>query len=96
MGVKNGEFKIFYYQGHIQESENYKKGKKEGWFETFYPDSKDKRRALYKKDVLVEEHKYDEHGRETYTFGAQPDGGDEDDAMPTGKKKKKKKKKKEE
>lgn len=95
MGIKNGEFKIFYYQGHIQESENYKKGNKEGWFEKFYPDSTPKQRALYKKDELIEEHRYDEHGRETYTFGAQPDSGDEDDAMPTAKKKKKKKKKEE-
>ena len=32
MGVKNGEFKVFYYSGQIQESESYKKGLKEGWF----------------------------------------------------------------
>lgn len=93
MGIKNGEFKIFYYGGQIQESENYKKGRKEGWFEEFYPDGKEKRTVLYKKDELIEEHRFDEHGRETYTFGATPEEGAEDDEMPTGDKKKKKKKK---
>lgn len=94
-GIKNGEFKTFYYEGHIQVSESYRKGLKEGWFEEFYPDQTSKRRALYKKDVLLEEHKYDEHGRETYSFGAPTGDQAEDDAMPGSEKKKKKKKKKE-
>lgn len=95
MDVKNGEFKTFYYEGHIQTTENYKKGIKEGWFDEFFPDQKPKRRALYKKDVLVEEHVFDEQGRETYTFGGTASSGAEDDAMPasgSGKKKKKEKK----
>tara|TARA_B110000305_G_scaffold241421_1_gene315502 strand:+ start:11310 stop:12467 length:1158 start_codon:yes stop_codon:yes gene_type:complete len=95
-GVKNGEFKTFYYQGHIQVSENYKKGKKEGWFEVFYPDQSIKSRALYKKDVLLEEHKYDVHGRETYSFGTPTGDESEDDEMPTTEKKKKVKKPKKE
>jgi antitoxin component YwqK of YwqJK toxin-antitoxin module len=94
MGVKNGEFKTFYYQGHIQKTENYKKGKKEGWFEEFYPDQSAKTRKLYKKDELIEEHRYDEHGRETYSFGTPTGDANEDDEMPSTKKKKKKKKKK--
>ncbi len=94
-GVKNGEFKVFYYQGNIQVSENYRKGIKEGWFEEFYPDSKPKRRALYKKDVLIEEHKYDEHGRETYSFGAPTGDQKEDDEAPDSSKYSKKKKRKE-
>ena len=90
MGIKNGEFKIFYYQGTIQVSESYKKGLKEGWFMEYYPDATTKRKALYKKDELLEEHRYDEQGRETYSFGA-PDGDQmEDDEMPSTKKKKKK------
>ena len=93
MGVKNGEFKIFYYQGHIQESESYKKGKKEGWFTVYYPDSKTKTKALYKKDILIEEHRYDEQGRETYSFGTPTGDESEDDEMPTTKKSKRKKKK---
>ncbi len=94
MQVKEGEFKTFYYDGKIQSSENYKKGLPEGWFEERYPDEKVKRSALYKKGVLIEEHKFDEHGNETYTFGAQPNSGKEDDTVPgSGKKKKKKKKK---
>lgn len=82
-GVKNGEFKIFYYQGDIQVSENYKKGLKEGWFEEFYPDKTSKNRKFYKKDVLVEEHRYDEHGRETYSFGTPTGDNTEDDQMPS-------------
>lgn len=87
MGVKNGEFKTFYYQGHIQSTENYSKGRKDGWFEEYYPDQSSKRRVLYSQDVLVEEYKYDEHGREVYSFPKFAGGGDEDDAMPDGSKK---------
>jgi antitoxin component YwqK of YwqJK toxin-antitoxin module len=95
-GIKNGEFKTFYYQGHIQTSGNYKKGLKEGWFEEYYPDQTTKSRALFKKGVLIEEHRYDEHGRETYSFGTPTGNNSEDDEMPTTDKKKKKKKKKKE
>jgi len=89
MDVKNGEFKTLYYQGHLQSIETYKKGLKEGLFEERFPDQKLKRRAIYKKDVLVEDHVYDEQGRETYTFGGTANTGAEDDAVPTGDKKKK-------
>lgn len=93
MGTKNGEFKVFYYQGNILSSKNYKKGVEEGWFIDYYPDSKTKQKILYKKGERIEEHRYDEQGRETFSFGAQPDGGAEDDEMPTTDKKKKRKKK---
>lgn len=68
---------------------------KEGWFEEYFPDHKPKRRALYKKDELVEEHVFDENGREIRTFGGQASTGAEDDEVPTstGTKKKKKEKK---
>ncbi|NRA10845.1 MAG: toxin-antitoxin system YwqK family antitoxin [Crocinitomicaceae bacterium] len=95
-GVKNGEFKTFYYQGHIQVSENYKKGEKEGWFEVRYPDKTIKSRALYKKGERIEEHRYDQHGRETYSFGTPTGNEQEDDDAPTTDKKKKKKKSKKE
>lgn len=95
MDVKNGEFKTFYYEGFVQTSENYKKGIKEGWFEEYFPDQKPKSRALYKKDVLIEEHVWDDQGREIKTFGGKASTGAEDDAVPTsGKKPKKKKEKK--
>lgn len=81
-GVRDGEFKVFYYNGNVQSSENYLKGIKEGWFMEFYQDSKTKRKALYKKDVLVEEHRYDTHGRETYSFGVSDDNEMEDDDVP--------------
>ena len=93
MGVKNGEFKIFYYQGHVQEERTFKKGKQEGWYKLYYPDSKVKNESLFEKDILIEEHRYDEQGRETYSFGTPTGDQSEDDAMPTMKKKKKKKKK---
>lgn len=88
MDVKNGEFKTFYYQGHLQVVENYKNGVPNGKFEEYYPDQKPKRIALYdKKGVLLEEHRFDEGGNETYSFGAPTKNQSEDDEMP-GKKKK--------
>lgn len=92
-GVKNGSFKVFYIQGKVQSSENYKKGLKQGEFLSYYPDGKLKRSAIFDKDVLLEEHRYDEQGRETYTFGVPDSDGDEDDQVPDGKKKRKKSKK---
>ena len=89
VGVKNGAFKMFFYDGSIQASENYAKGLKEGVFEEFYPDGKTKHKRVYKKDVLLEEYKYDEHGRETFAFPERVKSENEDDEMPTTKKKKK-------
>jgi antitoxin component YwqK of YwqJK toxin-antitoxin module len=93
MDVKSGEFKTFYYNQTLQEIENYKKGLKEGLFEQRFADGKLKRRAYYEKDVLVEEHVYDQDGIEIKTFGGTTSSGTEDDAMPAKKKKKKKIKK---
>ncbi len=96
MDVKDGEFKVFYYQGHIQIQESFKKGVPIGWYIEYYPDSKTKHKILYdKKGVKIEEHKYDEQGRETYSFGKPDGGGAEDDAMPTAGKKSKEEKKRE-
>ncbi|MNY27594.1 hypothetical protein D3C86_1615060 [compost metagenome] len=97
MDVRNGEFKTLYYNQKLQSVEIYKKGLKEGWFEERFPDERVKSRALYKKDVLVEEHVFDEQGREIRTFGGTASSGKEDDAMPKSpaEKKKKEKKKKE-
>lgn len=84
MDVKDGSFKTFYYQGHVQTQENYKDGVRVGWFIEYYPDKVVKQKTLYdKKGVRIEEHKYDEQGRETYAFGKPEQGGAEDDAMPT-------------
>ena len=96
MDVKNGEFKTFYYQGLVQTQENYKKGVAVGWFTEFYPDGRTKQKILYDKNgVRIEEHQYDEQGRETYSFGKPEQSGAEDDEIPTaGKKKKTKKEKK--
>lgn len=94
---KEGVFTTFYIQGHIQSSEVYKKGQKHGWFEERFPDNSVKRRALYEKDVLIEEHVFDKYGNEIKTFGVEENANaTEDDAMPTEKGKKKKRKKKKE
>lgn len=92
VGVKNGDFKMFYYDGFVQTTENYKKGLKEGAFEEFYPDGKLKHNRIFKKDELLEEYKYDQHGRETYAFPVRVKQDEEDDEAPTmdGKKKKNK------
>ncbi len=68
----------------------YKNGQKDGRFEDRFYDKKLKRWAIYKKDVLIEEHVFDEQGKEIKTFGGAPSSGKEDDAMPTSKKEKKK------
>jgi antitoxin component YwqK of YwqJK toxin-antitoxin module len=92
--IKSGEFKTFYYQGAIQKIENYKRGLKEGWFEDRDSDQIVRRRALYKKDVMIEEHLFDDEGKEISTFGGAAKKGAEDDAMPADSKKKKTKKEK--
>lgn len=94
LDVKDGEFKTFFYEGNPQTLENYKKGKKEGWFEEYYPNQKPKSKAFYKKDILLEEHKFDEKGREVSTFVEEKRAKKqkkEDDSAPGAKKKKKKK-----
>lgn len=94
--VKNGEFKTFYYEGNLQKSEIYKKGLREGYWEEFFPDQKNKRLALYKKDILIEEHVFDNLGREIKTFGGEAKKAEEDDAAPGAKPAKKGNKKKKE
>lgn len=96
-GVKDGEWKVFYYEQNLQVVESWKEGKKNGWFEEYHPNGVAKRRRLYnKKQELEEEHRYDEHGRETYSFGVPTGDQNEDDEAPTinDRKKKKRKKKK--
>lgn len=68
---------------------------REGWFEEKFPDQKPKRRALYKAGVLMEEHVYNEQGKEIKTYGGTSSKGAEDDQVPVDKKKKEKKKKEE-
>ncbi len=83
MGVKNGDFTTFFYQGDIQVKESFKKGVKIGWFLEFYPNKITKQKILYdKKGVRIEEHRYDEQGRETFAFGTPDNGGAEDDKVP--------------
>lgn len=94
-GEKNGDWKMFYYEQNLQVVESWSNGKKIGWFEEYHPNGVAKRRRLYnKKQELVEEHRYDEHGRETYSFGAPTGNQSEDDEAPTVNDRKKKKRKK--
>ncbi|HRP52798.1 MAG TPA: toxin-antitoxin system YwqK family antitoxin [Fluviicola sp.] len=96
MGQKNGEFKTLFYNQTIQSIESYKKDMKDGRFETRFANGKIRIWSIYKNNVLVEEHEFDELGKEIRTIGGKPQSGAEDDAMPTtkGKKEKKKKEKK--
>jgi len=93
-GVQTGEFKMFYIQGNVQTIETYdKKGLKEGKFEEYFPNQSPKRIARYRKDELIEDHHFDEHGNETYTFGGAQLSSQEDDDLPEVEDKKKKRKK---
>jgi antitoxin component YwqK of YwqJK toxin-antitoxin module len=98
-GVKNGEFKFFFIQGHVQSVENYKKGLREGEFLDYYPDQSLKRRHVYKKDVLIEDHQFNEEGVEVVTVGkptnSKPQEDDDAPGTVSEKPKKDKKKKKE-
>lgn len=69
-----------------------KKEIREGAFEEYFPNQKPKRIAVYKKDVLIEEHTYDEFGNELTSFGGTGSKKTEDDEVPVNNKKKKKKK----
>lgn len=81
-GVQTGETKKFYVQGHLQQSESYdKNGRRDGWFEERYPDDKVKRLTLYKKGVLVEDHKFDIYGNEIETIGQPLDRDSRDDEI---------------
>ncbi|MCR9173586.1 MAG: hypothetical protein NXI10_13880 [bacterium] len=86
-GRRNGEFKTFFYDQQIQKIESYKDGRKHGWFEEYHPNNEIKNRQNYWEGVLVEEYKYDEHGREIYAHPKHNTGEQyEDDAMPSDKK----------
>lgn len=88
-GVLTGSKKTFYVQGHLQQSESYdKRGRRDGWFETRYPDDKVKRLTLYRKGELVEDHKFDEYGNEIETIGEPLNRQSRDDEIvaPTRKK----------
>lgn len=92
--VKNGAFNTYFYDGQIMKSENYKKGIKEGTFDEYYSNHQLKSQKIYLKGNLLEEHRFNEYGDETYTSeGAKPYSAHEDDELPGAKKGKKKKKK---
>jgi antitoxin component YwqK of YwqJK toxin-antitoxin module len=94
--VKNGSFTTYYYQGFVQSLENYKKGIKEGWFEEYYPNKRMKIRSLYKKGVLIEEHEFNDKGKEIRTFPEvikEKESEDDDVEEEINKESKKKKKK---
>lgn len=69
---------------------------REGWFEERYPNKKMKRHAYYKNNVLMEEHIFNEQGKEIKTYGGTSSKGAEDDKAPVDNSKKKKEKKKKE
>ncbi len=88
-GTKRGEFKTFFIQGHIQHLKVYdRRGRKHGWFESYFPDGKLRRKALYRRDELIQEHVYDEFGNEIRTVedGQEVDKSAKDDDAPEAKK----------
>ena len=99
--AKNGTFTTYYHEGFIKSTENYKKGLKEGWFEDFYQTRKVHIKSLYEKDELIEEHEFNEKGKEIRRFPEiekeEAETEDDEIEVPTkkGKKEKKEKKKKE-
>lgn len=96
--IKNGTFTTYYYQGFIMSIENYKKGIKEGWFEEYHTNKRMKIRSLYKKGKLIEEHEFNEKGKEIRTYPEiikEKENEDDDIDQELEKDPKKKKKKKE-
>lgn len=102
-GLREGEIKRFYMTGRKWTVENYKNDMRHGVFEEYYDDEKNtmKYSAIYKKDVLVEEHYYNEFGEEvaaptdgnaTPTEGEGTTEGEEGGEGKKGKKEKKNKK----
>ena len=93
--IKNGPFTSYYYQGFVQTLETYKKGVKDGWFEEYYPNRKLKIRSLFKKGLLIEEHEFNEKGKEIRTFPEikKEESKSEDDEIQLEEDKSKKKKK---
>lgn len=89
-GTKEGEFKTFFIQGQVQKIENYRKGLKEGLWVEYFPNEKLKRKSIYRKDVLIEDHQFNEDGEEIETFGVEVQNEKEDDDMPFGEVKKRK------
>lgn len=101
--IKNGPFITYYYQGFVQISENWKKGIKNGVFEEYFNNRRLKLKSVYKKGELIEEHEYNEKGKEIRTFPEiikEPTENEDDDIeleeSEKNKKKKTKKKKEEE
>ncbi|MES2590098.1 MAG: hypothetical protein V4622_14050 [Bacteroidota bacterium] len=65
---------------------------REGVFEEYFPNKRMKRSAIYKNDILIEEHVFDDFGNEISTFGGSATKKTEDDKLPESGKKKRKKK----
>jgi antitoxin component YwqK of YwqJK toxin-antitoxin module len=84
----------FYVVMGLDRQEIVKNEIREGAFEEYFPNKKAKRIAVYKKDILIEEHVYDEFGNELSSFGGTNTKKTEDDDLPGKKKKKVKEKKK--
>ncbi len=80
---KSGEFIAYFHDGKVQQKTAYLNGELNGWSEEFWVEGLMKRSAKYQNGVLIEEHKYNEQGIETYSFGQPSKKVSEDDALPT-------------
>jgi antitoxin component YwqK of YwqJK toxin-antitoxin module len=96
-GLREGATTTFFMDGiTIIKQENYKKGQLNGQFKEWYFPKKDeepllKAEAIYKNGALLEQHVYDEFGKEIELDENDLNNKDQD-AKDDGKKKKKKKK----
>lgn len=84
---KSGEFSTYFHDGKVQQKVTYLNGVLNGEMEEFWVDGLLKRSARYQNGLLLEEHRYNEQGIETYTQGTPTSATKEDDAMPTKRKK---------
>ncbi|MCC5923653.1 MAG: toxin-antitoxin system YwqK family antitoxin [Crocinitomicaceae bacterium] len=88
--IPNGVFKWFFINGNIQKVEEFdRRGRKNGWFEERFPDDKVKRRTLYRRGEIVEDHEFDQYGNEIRTVGDAINASKQDDELPTTTKSKK-------
>ncbi len=84
---KSGEFITYFHDGKVQQKVAFLNGVLNGWMEEFWADGLMKRSARYQNGLLLEEHRYNEQGIETYTLGTPTSATTEDDALPIKNKK---------
>ena len=97
-GLRDGETITYFHDGvTIIKKESYKKGQLDGEYKEYYFPKRDeepilKAEAIYKKGALIEQHVYDEFGKEIELEENNLDNKEPEEEGESSKKKKKKKK----